>query len=43
MNIVNWYGLSFVAIIMISNIAFAIKCKNGFENKWHNKAVEIIE
>lgn len=28
---------------MIPNIVFAIKCKNGFENKWHNKLVEILE
>ena len=28
---------------MIPNIIFAIKCKNGFENKWNNKTVEILE
>lgn len=28
---------------MIPNIVFAMKCKDGFENKWENKAVEIIE
>lgn len=28
---------------MIPNIVFAIKCKDGFENKWNNKAVEILE
>lgn len=39
----NIYGLIFVAVIMIPNILFAIKCKDGFENKWHNKSVEIAE
>lgn len=28
---------------MIPNIIFAIKCKDGFDNKWKNKYVEIIE
>ncbi len=39
----NVYGLVLVVIIMIPNIVFAMKCKDGFENKWGNKAVEIIE
>ena len=39
----NIYGLIYVAVIMIPNIIFAMKCKDGFENKWQNKAVEIIE
>lgn len=39
----NIFGLVFIIIIMIPNIIFAIKCKDGFENKWHNKAVEILE
>lgn len=28
---------------MIPNVIFAIKCKDGFENKWNNKFVETIE
>ena len=28
---------------MIPNIIYALKCKNGFENKRHNKAVETVE
>ena len=28
---------------MVPNIIFAIKCKNGFENTYRNKAAEIIE
>lgn len=39
----NFYGLIFVAVILIPNIIFAMKCKDGFENKWKNKAVEAIE
>lgn len=39
----NIYGLIFVVVIMIPNIIFAVKCKDGFQNKWNNKIVEIIE
>lgn len=39
----NIYGLCFVAVIMIPNIVFAVRCKEGFENKWNNKAVEALE
>lgn len=39
----NVYGLIIVIIIMIPNIVFFIKCKNGFENFWHNKLVETLE
>ena len=39
----NYYGLVIVAIIMIPNIIFAIKNKDGFANTYKNKAVEIME
>lgn len=39
----NVFGLIFIAVIMIPNVVFAIKCKNGFDNKWNNKYVEITE
>ncbi|MBQ2661718.1 MAG: hypothetical protein IJF80_03590 [Clostridia bacterium] len=39
----NIFGLIFVVAIMIPNIIFAIKCKDGFENKWSNKLIETIE
>ena len=39
----NIYGLCFVAVIMIPNIVFAVRCRDGFENKWNNKAVEALE
>ena len=39
----NLYGLVFITVIMIPNILFVIKCKEGFQNKWSNKAVEAVE
>lgn len=39
----NCYGLIFVLIILIPNIIFAVTCKDGFENRYHNKAVEVLE
>ena len=39
----NIWGFIFVAVIMIPNIVFAVKCKDGFENKFNNKFVEIAE
>ena len=39
----NLYGLIFIVIIMIPNIIFAAKCKDGFENKYKNKLVETLE
>ena len=43
MEWLNIYGLVFMFLIMIPNIVFAIKCKDGFKNKWNNKYVEIAE
>lgn len=39
----NVFGLCFMAVIMIPNIIFALKCKDGFENEWKNKTVEVME
>ena len=39
----NIFGLIIIIVIMIPNIVFAMKCKDGFENKYKNKAVEILE
>lgn len=33
----NVFGLVFIAVIMIPNIVFAVKCKDGFENKQNSK------
>ena len=43
MEYINLYGLSFMAIIMIPNIVYAIKCRDGFGNSWQNKTVETLE
>lgn len=40
---INIFGLVFMAVIMIPNIIFSIKCKDGFENKWKNKPIEVLE
>ena len=39
----NLFGLIIIVVIMIPNTIFAIKCKEGFDNKWSNKTVAIIE
>lgn len=39
----NYWGLGFVVIIMIPNIVFAFKHKDGFNNVYQNKPVEIME
>ena len=39
----NPFGLVFIAIIMIPNIVFAIRCKDGFTNNYRNKTVELVE
>lgn len=43
MNWINIYGFAFVLVIMIPNIVFAIKNKEGFHNLWSNRIVEIFE
>lgn len=43
MGQINIFGLVFMVIIMIPNVIFAMKCKDGFENRWENKFVEVLE
>ena len=43
MSWINPYGLFFMAVILIPNIVFAVKCPQGFENTWENKTVERLE
>ena len=43
MEWLNVFGLVMVAVIMIPNILFAMKCKDGFVNKWNDKSVETVE
>ena len=40
MDWLNIFGLIMIAVIMIPNIIFAIRCKEGFEIKWSNKFIE---
>ena len=39
----NAFGMFFIIVIMIPNIMFMIKSKDGLDNKWNKKYVEIIE
>ena len=39
----NVYGLLMIAVIMVPNILFAMKCKDGFENHFTNRWVEVLE
>lgn len=39
----NFLGLLFVVVILIPNIIFAVKNKDGFQNYYHNKIVETLE
>ena len=39
----NIFGLIFIMAIMVPNIIYAVKCKDGFINKWQNKTVELFE
>ena len=43
MNLLNVYGLFFMIVIMIPNIVFAVRCKEGFENLWENRTLEVLE
>ena len=43
MEWLNVFGLVMAVVIMIPNILFAMKCKDGFVNKWNNKSVETVE
>ena len=43
MEWLNIFGLVFMTVIMIPNIAFAVLCRDDFENSYKNKAVETME
>lgn len=43
MEWINISGAVLMAAVMIPNIVYALKCQDGFENKWKNKVVEAIE
>ena len=39
----NYIGLIVICLILIPNIVFAVKNKDGFENVYHNKVAETFE
>ena len=39
----NPFGLVLITIIMIPNIVFVLRCKDGFANNYRNKTVELVE
>lgn len=39
----NFYGLIFMILILLPNIVFAVTHKDGFENLYRNKFVEVAE
>lgn len=43
MEWINIYGVVFIAIIMIPNIVFSIKNKDGYKGLWRNKAALVLE
>lgn len=43
MNWINVFGFVFMLAIMIPNMIFALKNRDGFQNLWKNRIVEILE
>ena len=43
MDWINIYGFVFMLFIMITNIIFTLKNKDGFQNLWNNKIIEVFE
>lgn len=43
MGVFNYYGLIMICLIMIPNIIFMMKCKDGFTNKVTNKLIINLE
>ena len=41
--IFNYWGLVLFIAVTIPNIIYAVRCPEGFENRWNNKIVQIIE
>ena len=39
----NAWGLGFMAVIMVPNVVFMLKCPEGFQNTWQNKTIETLE
>lgn len=43
MEYINVFSLVFMVVIMVPNIIFAIRNKEGFINRYQNKALEAVE
>ena len=43
MGWLNPYGLLFMTVILIPNLVFALRCRDGFVNLWQNRTVEALE
>ena len=43
MEYINLFGLVFMIVIMVPNIIFAIRNKEGFINRYQDKALEAVE
>ena len=43
MEWINWYGFVFMLVLMTPNLIFAVKCKEGFQNRWSNRIIETLE
>lgn len=43
MEWLNVFGLVFMIAVMIPNVIFALRHRDGFENRWSCRPVEIIE
>ena len=43
MKYINLFGLAVVLLLLVPNVIFMLKHGEGFENKWSNRAVEILE
>ena len=39
----NGYGALAVALLLVPNVIFAMTHRDGFENRYHNRAVEVLE
>ena len=39
----NPFGFLFIALIMIPNITYAVKCKDEFDNQYNNKTLIVLE
>lgn len=43
MKYLNLFGLAVVILLLVPNVIFMMKVKDGFVNKWNNRAVGILE